>query len=343
MKKRLNLNINPLVALLTPFFVCGKNSVYKAKDFAYRLIQSGIEHQSLEAMFKLTGYLSADRVLDKLHKVSEKRIQRLITNVNKNLKLPKKVILAVDFTEKEYYGDKNHLGIIGSKGGKYVRRYIEVSTVKPALFVNAFPVNQFTNNKSKLLTSLIEGFYDSYTSKVDLLLLDRGFFTKEVVKLLTDRKVKFLMPAVKNKAIVKLVEKFEQGEIPDRIRYSFGGTRTNLLFFKTEEETLIYMTNTRYSPLRAHVLYRKRWQIETNFREQNNFIFKTTTQDFILRYLAFALGGLLFNAWQLTRNSVLYTMESYLFKKVLVEEVLRLWRESTNKEVIKSLDYLLVT
>ena len=217
---KLNLNINPLVALLIPFFVCGKNSVYKTRDIAYRLIQSALECKSLEAMFKLTGYLSPDRVLDKLHTIPSERTQKLITKCNRKLRLPKRVILAIDFTEKEYYGDKNHLGVIGSKGGKYVRRYIEVSTVKPALFINAFPVNQFTNNKKKLLVQLLDGFEEFYNSKIKLLLLDRGFYSKEVVQLLSEKNIKFLMPAVKNKAIVKLIEQFEKGEINSKMTSS---------------------------------------------------------------------------------------------------------------------------
>jgi len=337
------ININSLVAQLTTFFVCGKNSVYKAKDFAYRLVQSSIEHQSLEAMSRLTGYLSADRVLDKLHEIPEKRIQELITKCNKHLKLPKRATLAIDFTEKEYYGDKNHKEVIGSKGGKYVRRYIEVSTVKPALFINAFPVNQFTNNKARLLNQLIDGFYKNHNSKINLLLIDRGFFTKEVVKALSKRKIKFLMPAIRNKAVSKLINQFKRGEISDKIDYVFGETRVKLLFFKREDEILVYLTNTRLNSIRAHILYRQRWQIETNFREQNNFVLRSTTTNFDIRYLAFALAGLLFNLWQLTRKKVPYNMESYIFKQILIEELLKIWQEFTSREIIKSLDYLIVT
>lgn len=340
---RLNLNLNPLVALLTTFFVCGKNAVYKTKDFAYRLIQSALEHQSLEAMFKLTGYLSADRVLEKLHAISYERIQKLITKVNRSLKLPKEVILAIDFTEKEYYGDKNHTGVMGSKGGKYVRRYIEISTVEPALFINAFPVNQLTNNKEKLLMQLIDGFYSLFDSKIKLLLIDRGFFKKKVVELLIEMKMPFIMPARKDKAIKKLVKQFEKEEIKSKIKYQFGNCRVNLLFAKIENKVLVYMTNTRYDFWKAHFLYRRRWQIETNFREQNNFIFKTKTIDFSVRYLAFVLAGLLFNAWQLTKNKTIYRMESYLYKQVLKEELLKLWQEFAGIEIIKKLDYLLVT
>ena len=250
-------NINPLVALLTTFFVCGKNSVYKAKDFAYRLIQSAVENQSLEAMSKLTGYLSADRVLDKLHEITSDKINKLIERVNRNLRLPKKVILAIDFNDKEYYGDKNHPWVMGSKGGKYVRRVIELSLVKPALFLNAFLVNQLTNNKVKLIKQLIDGFYKLFDSKIGLLLLDRAFFTKEVINYLIENKIRFIMPAVKNKAILTLAEQFRKGWLPDKIEYEFGKQKIALLFLKIDDEVLVYATNTRYRPMKAHILYKK--------------------------------------------------------------------------------------
>jgi hypothetical protein len=85
---------------------CGRNATYKAKDFAYRLIESALSNQSLEAEYHLTKYLSADRVLQKLHKIKYEQIQNLITKVNKNLKLPKNVILAIDFTENVFSLDK---------------------------------------------------------------------------------------------------------------------------------------------------------------------------------------------------------------------------------------------
>lgn len=343
MGKRLNLNINPLVALLATFFVCGKNAVYKAHDYSYRLIQSAIEHRSLEAMYKLTGYLSADRVLNKIHAILHKQMQQVIVDFTQNIKLPKKVMLAIDFTDKIYYGDKNHPNVMGSKGGDYVRRYIELSTVKPALFINAVCVDQLTNVKHELLTQLLEGFFNIYTkTKIQLLLLDRGFFSKEVVALLIEKSIPFIMPAIKNKAIGRLVKQFEKGEIDNRIRYMFGKSKVTLLFIKMQDETLVYMTNTKYSRLQVHQLYRKRWQIETNFREQNNFIFKTTTQNFAIRYLAFVLAGLLFNAWQLARNTVPYSLESYIFKQIVTDSMLKVWSELTGRRVVKKLDYLLV-
>lgn len=341
---KLNLNINPLVSLLAVLFSCGKNSVYKGFDIAYRLVQSAAHNQSLEAMFQLTGVLSADRMLEKLHGVSEEVVKSLMKKCTSKLKLPKIVVLAIDFTEKEYYGSKNHPDVLGSKGGKYVRRYIEVSVVKPALFLAALSVNQLTNDKKDLLSQLFDGFCQQYKkTKIKLLLLDRGFYTKEVVKLLIELGIRFLMPVPKNKAIKKLIKLYEEGQLKNRINYKFGETTIKLLFLKIDKEILVYATNTNKTPLEAHISYSKRWQIETNFREQNKFSLKTCTTNFNIRYLAFTLAGLLFNAWQQTRNRLPYTLTSYLYKQYLLEEILKLWQQTTNKEVVKNIHYFLLT
>ena len=319
MKERCQININPLVLLIECLIACGRNAKYKAKDFAYRLIESALENQSLEARYQLTNYLSADRMLEKLHKIEYGQIQNLIAKVNKNLKLPKKVTLAIDFTDKLFYGCKELIEVIGTKGGNYARRFIEVSIVKPALFINAFPVNMLTNNKTKLIAQLIDGFNAVHKkTKIELLLLDRGFFTKAVVKYLVENKIRFIMPAIKNREIKYLVEGCINMKKSIVLDYKFGETKVFLVFVEVNDEVLVYMTNTKFSPLKVHLLYKKRWQIETNFREQNNFEFKTCTLDFNARYFAFVLAGLLFNLWQLMRKG---KIQSYIFKQTLINEL----------------------
>ena len=341
--KQLNLHINPLVDLVADLVKCGKNAVYKAKDIAYRTIQSALDNQSLEAMFKLTKYLSADRMLKHLHNITKDKTKKLIKQGTANLKLPKSVSLAIDFHEKEYYGDKNHIGVIGSKGGKYVRRLIELSCVSPALFLNAVPVTIFNNNKVKLIKQFLDEFNASFPkSSIGLLLIDRGFFTKAVVNCLVRRKIPFIMPAIRNKAIQKLIKQYKQGKLPQKVRYKFGYYYVTLAFLKVGNEVFVYITNTKHRAIKLHLLYSKRWQIETNFREQNKFSFLTKTTDFDLRYFAFAIAGLLFNAWQITRKKLNHIKESYLYKYIASELILSAWQTIAKSEVVKNLDYFLL-
>lgn len=336
MKKRCKININPLVLLIACLIECGNNAKYKEKDFAYRLIESALENISLEAKYLLTNFLSADRVLEKLHEIKYEQIQSIVINVNRRIKLPKRVTLAIDWTDKLFYGCKEYADVIGTKGGKYARRFYEVSVVNPALFINAFPANMFTNNKVKQIAQLIDGFNVMYKrTKIELLLVDRGFYAKKVVKYLVDNNIRFIMPAKKTGQIKWIAETcmFEKHSIT--LDYVFGETKVFLVFVKIDDEVLVYMTNTRFNPLKVHILYKKRWQIETNFREQNNFEFRTQTLDFNARYFAFILAGLLFNLWQLMRNG---KIQGYLFKQTLMNELNGLW----NKE-IKIEDYEPVT
>lgn len=182
-----------------------------------------------------------------------------------------------------------------------------------------------TNNKVKLVSQLIDGFNALYKqTKIELLLLDRGFFTKAVVKYLVESKIKFIMPAVKNRQIKYMAEACINMKRSVTLEYTFGEASVYLIFVRIEGEVLVYMTNTKFSPLKVHLLYKRRWQIETNFREQNHFEFKTKTLDFNARYFALILVGLLFNLWQLMRNG---KIQSYLFKQSLINKLERLWEK----------------
>jgi len=317
--KKFNLNIKPLVSKISKLFFCGKNAKYKSKDIACRLIDSAIENQSLEAMHKIEENLSGDRVFSKLHKVSKEQIENVIDFSSPKIRLPKRVDVAIDFHDKIFYGNKKHFEIMGSKGGNYVKRYIEASLTNPKYILSAYPVNQITNNKVTLIDRILDGFHKKYNSIINLLLLDRGFFSKKVVNYLCKNNIKFIMPAVKDRTIKMLSEQFKRGWMPNKIDYKFGEHKINLLFLKVEDEVYVFMTNTRHCPLMAARLYKKRWQIETNFREQNNFLFKTKTLNFNIRYFAFVLACLLFNLWHLSRDG---RVESYLFKKRLKEIIL---------------------
>ena len=158
-----------------------------------------------------------------LHKLNFDKIQNLIEKINSKIKLKRKVILAIDFSDKIFYGNKNNSNTIGSKGGKQVLRFIQLSSCNPNYFLNSFKVNPFTNDKKLLINALISSFRAIFSkTKIDLVLLDRGFFSKEVINYFCLNNLDFLMPAIKNKQIKKLILKFLEGKLPSKIKYKFG-------------------------------------------------------------------------------------------------------------------------
>ena len=314
-------HLNLLVECLNQFFKIGLNSKYKSENYSKRVIETCIKNTSFEEEHKKSKIISSDSILSYLHKLTFDKIQNLIEKISPKIKLKRKVILAIDFSDKIFYGDKNNLNTIGSKGGKQVSRFIQLSSCNPNYFLNSLKVNPFTNNKKLLINALISRFKAIFSkTKIDLVLLDRGFFSKEVVNYFCLNNLDFLMPAVKNKQIKSLISTFLEGKSPSKIKYKFGLNLVNLYFLKNDDDAYVFISNKNTTISKICKLYKLRWNIETNFREQNNFTFKTKTLNFMIRYFNFVLGGLLMNLWKLYRL-VLSGFESYLFKIEILNKI----------------------
>ena len=144
-------HINLLVCELEKLLSFGRTSKYQKFDYSRRIVETSIQNRSFEESFKMSKKLTADSVFNQIHKISFLDIQKLIDKILQKIKLPRSVDLAIDYTEKPFYGNRNNIDIIGSKNGKYVRKYIQLSTCKPNYFINCFRINCFTNCSKKTL------------------------------------------------------------------------------------------------------------------------------------------------------------------------------------------------
>ena len=69
------------------------------------------------------------------------------------------------------------------------------------------PLNQFTTGR-EFITSLVKTTKEY--SDIKILFLDRGFFNLESIKCLNDLQINFVMPAVRNPRIEKIIDDFEK-------------------------------------------------------------------------------------------------------------------------------------
>jgi len=53
-------------------------------------------------------------------------------------------------------------------------------------------------------------------------MMDRGFFKTEMIKLLESMDINFIMPAVRNERIKRMLNEFAKGNIPSVIEYEMG-------------------------------------------------------------------------------------------------------------------------
>ena len=313
---------NEVIKNLSKLFNPAPNSTYKARHLAAALVGLGMRKASAKAC----SVPSPDRILERLQEVDERKfdqtIQKLNSGLLERLSLPKKVTLALDFRTLPYYGTEQPGLVTDSRlpGTRFGMRFATLSIVERERTFTLI-TKQVGPLASKV--RVLREMLDSIEGLVEprIILLDRGFFTVEVIKELISRKLQFLMPAKRTAPIKKLCEAFERGEIPATVSYtirSFGDSvQVKLLFVRKKTKggwkTHVFVSNIAFKPEVAAELYRRRWCIETNNREIEKFRARTTSRSLKLRRMYYSLAASLYNLWVVLRR-ILSGLRSREFK-----------------------------
>ena len=118
------------------------------------------------------------------------------------------VTLALDYTDIPYYGDTKKVMVVGGKperGTYYKHRYavIKISAKWGDLFLMALPIGVLTDQR-EAIRELIE--FARQRVRIKHIVVDKGFFSSKYLSLFEEIGVKYLMPGVKNKRVVRLIK-----------------------------------------------------------------------------------------------------------------------------------------
>ena len=224
--------------------------------------------------------------------ISRARKQRLFTHL---------VIVAIDFTDIEWYGEELPF-IVKSKAKNGTKRFIRFATIAivedgKRFTLKVLPVTPLsaTENVVKELIAYVQHFVS-----IRVVLLDRGFYSNEVVKQIKKAEVKFVIPAKKNDKVKEnMKEAYENG--PITYTMSKGETYTLMVVKDEDNDKLLpYATNMiNTDPSTVHEFYENRFGIETQYRVKNKFFGKTCSKKYSVRYAFFILAVALYNLWVL--------------------------------------------
>lgn len=317
-------------------FPAAKNSIYNSSDINHCLIQlslsegyaeSGLVNLSEKCNFKNrvpTGRTFRGRI----ERLEETQIREALTKSNDQvLQVAKsyglfrrKAVVAIDYTRDLFYGNPNAKNVIGGKQEKgttwgYSYASIDVVEAGRRLTLCMMTVNQFTE-KAQAVEMLINEA-KARGVHVGLVLLDRAFFTIDVITTLLRLKVHFIIPAVKNDKVKEAMLNFDKKE-PAK-RFTLGDQKKsvsfNLVIYPRPPEQLPkvkklsvydlyfgFATNLLRSlaselPMFIPSEYRRRWGIETGFRVQDNVQAKTTSRKYVVRLLYHLTSVVLYNVW----------------------------------------------
>jgi IS4 transposase len=205
-------------------------------------------------------------------------------------------IVAIDTTEEDpFTGDRtgHEEEIIGTKedSDEYAYQWATVQLVGNAvpLVLDARPVK-----KGDSRTEIVEDLLDTARElvHVDEVLMDREFDSQHVLKAVSDRDLKYVVPKrmqTSEKAQAKrLLEADEDFYVTDRnLHLGNDEWQPTTLIYKRKENTdrtdhrqyAVFMTNAQAGAIHE---YSYRWEIESGYKSIKRFMAATTSKDFVL-------------------------------------------------------------
>lgn len=260
---------------------------------------------------------SPDVILRRLHQTDEKKAFQDIRALNEelliHLNLPERPMIAIDFKTIEYYGEEVPVLVSDSRldGTNLGLRFAVLSIIENGRTFTLW-VRQVSPLESK--HSIVEELlvYAQKLVEPGVVLLDRGFYSVDVIKLLKYINQNFVIAAKNTDPIKDLCKEFKSKneEISDGIDYTVqsSGKKAEVKLTMVSKETKNgveihpFISDHELEPEEVSNAYPWRWRIETNIREFDKFKPFTTSQSMKLRRFYFLLAMLLYNFWIITRN-----------------------------------------
>jgi len=229
----------------------------------------------------------------------------------------KKVMLAFDYTNEDFYGEVQGFDIHGWTGkngvtGKF--KFLTCSIISdeipqkiPLISIPVF----LGDYKSYAITHCLS-LIKQYVGEIELLLFDRGFYDKDLMYELIKSSYPFLIFVPKKKDKQELLYPLDKGENvtiiwdyeinKDKTKHQFEAYLTFLKQIYDErsnkEYDWVFATNVEEVALSNIIaIYKKRWRIETQFRVQDDALIKCKSKEMKIRYFLFMFQQMLQTLW----------------------------------------------
>lgn len=249
----------------------------------------------------------------------------------------KSAILAFDYTDEDFYGEVQGLDIHGWKKGEAVTGHFKFLTcslisddIAEKIPLISIPI-QLGHNMSYAVIYCIKAI-EHHIGKINLMLFDRGFYSKELMYNLQKLNLPYMILARKGNDENYITEQFSTMEKNEKKilnhTYQLNTEKTyhefesKLVFIKSiftksldKEIDWLFATNLEEIPLDTIIqTYRKRWRIETQFRMQDEATIKCKSKEMKIRYFLFVFEQMLQTLW-----ACFYKKEEVSFKEFLIE------------------------
>lgn len=233
--------------------------------------------------------------------------------------------LAFDITSEPFYGKTRGLYIFDTPKKEKYRGEFKFITVclitrNKQIPLMALPVMIGEGGGSKLSIELLN-YCQTLFKRIRFAVFDRGFYNSELIDYLEANKIKYLILVPEKKGVIKnyVEQTTELGKFKHNMVYSKKKSqwkpKTNIVVCKgIDEFTWIFATNINLRTRAEYIWhYKRRWQIETNYRVEDEARIKSKSCSSLIRYFYFLVSLLLHMLWIVNKAIKYYAP----FKKYL--------------------------
>ena len=269
----------------------------------------------------------------------------------------KRIDIAIDMHLIRRWDRKHGAELVRSKSkGKTgsFERYIAAQCIKPGMQMVLALLHMPALEDTACYVRKTISMCRRTGAKIGTVMLDREFFSTDVIRVLENLGVDYLIPCVNTANVVKAIEEFSRGERPavsvfriaksknDYVEYimhitdrtkkskkSKKKSKSESCVKKPEEKYIAFATNRSDIDVKC---YSERWMIETGFRMIENERVRTRSRSVTVRTLCFLYSLVLFNSWvlanaELTNNpsvfgGVYYKITQTDMKIIIMMQVL---------------------
>lgn len=233
----------------------------------------------------------------------EKQVKKALKNLHVSY-----AKLAFDFTAEPFYGKTRNLHVFNTpKDIKYAGEFKFASVClivrNKEIPLMALPV-KVCEGVAKPTIELL-GYCQTLFKKIRFAVFDRGYYVDELIDYLEAKKIRYLMLVPEKKGVIKeYVEATEElGKYPHETRYSKDKSvwkpKTTIVVCKgVNDFAWIFATNIHFRTRVEYIWhYKRRWQIETNYRVEDEAKIKSKSTHYLIRYFYFLIGLLFHLLW----------------------------------------------
>lgn len=239
--------------------------------------------------------------------------------------------LAFDITKEPFYGKSRNLHTINceiTKPYKAEFHYITCCLINKGRQIPLMALPVCYGEQVKLTIELLR-YCQSLLPKVKFALFDRGFYSAELIDYLNSSGLRYLIFVPKKKGVLRdfLEKTTSLGKFVHQQKYTKAKSKWNpkttiVACKETMGYDWLFATNINMDNPEDYVLlYKRRWQIETNYRVEDEAKIKSKSANYLIRYFYFLIS-LLFRLFWINNKVKNYYVQFKKFIDIIEQQLL---------------------